>query len=286
MKSVLPILIATCAAGLTSCGMLTKNRDVTAGPSVDENSPRGWALVYPELMNPGGGQVDASGTMMAADGGTPSTAAPGLFDFSSVLPQSSAAMGGLAWHPSATVAIEESRQKGRALLTLVTHQSSIPAKQMENTLLRAPDFRRVAEQQLTLLRVDFSNTEARRSDYYQSLKKRLKASGYPTLVLTLPDGTEVLNLAGYKPEYHDSYLKRILHAAEKDVPKAIETRRERMEGQGYRNWHSKDGRDVFARLTKLDANQATFTGEWGNEFSSFTNRLSQEDQDWINQRRQ
>jgi thioredoxin-related protein len=288
LKPIFPLLLVAWVGTLTACGALpNKNRQnkPAVGASDGAGSPRGWAMLYPELMNPEGTPMDVSGTLsMAPEGGTPTSAAPGLFDFSSIIPHNGTAMGGLAWHPSATVAIEESRRSGKPLLTLVTHQSSIPAKQMENTLLRQADFRRLATEQLTLLRVDFSNTEARRSDLYQSLKKRLNASGYPTLVLSLPDGTEILHLAGYKPEYHDRYLEKILKAVEKDIPKAVETRQQRLKGEGYRTWQSKDGRDIFARLIKLDANQATFKGEWGNEFSSFTNRLSQQDQDWINQR--
>lgn len=208
-----------------------------------------------------------------------------MFDFSSMFAQGGASTGGLNWNRSASDAIEEARQKGLPLLTLITHYNSKPAQDLESTVLRSPEFHEITGGQVILLRIDYYLTEVRRSEYYQNLKQRLKAKGYPTLVLSLPDGTEILRLAGYKKEYHDSHLRQ-LRSSLKDLPEKITQRRATLTNQGYRLWKSKDQRDVFAKLIALDANKATFVGEWGIEFSTFTTRLSDEDQQWIEQRRQ
>ena len=69
--------------------------------------------------------------------------------------------------------------------------------------------------------------------------------------------------------------------------KQAAARRSKLEkAEGYRIWATKDGRPVFARLTALDANMGTFTGEWGDGFKTFLSRLSEEDQAWIAARRQ
>ena len=260
------------------------------------NAPpaRGWALMYPELMqgqapgaqsptgnaSPQGAEVLNAGPGDSAGG---QSSAGGLFDFSSVLSSGSGPTGGLRWHPSATIALEESRREGKPTLILITHKMSKPAQEMENTLLLSPGFRELAKEKLVLLRVDYGNDRTRGSDMYETLKKQLKANGYPTLIMTLPDGTEMLRLSGYKSEYHDSYLEKITKAVE-DMSKSVDERRKRLAREGYRLWKSRDGNEVFARLTALDANKATFMGEWGVEFKTFTNRLSEQDKLAIEQR--
>lgn len=271
-----------------SCVSLKSGKEKATVPSAQgQNQLRGWALMYPELANSnnGGAGEDPSAGLANAQGGMPSSTAPGMFDFSNMFAEGSAATGGLNWKKSASEAIQESRRTGKPLLTLITHYNSKPAQDMETTLLHSNPFRELSEGKMVLLRVDFFQEEVRRSDYYLALKERLRSKGYPTLVLTLPDGTEVLKLSGYKKEYQESYMRQLKSAMETMEAK-IQERRSKMASQGYRTWKGKVGREVFARLISLDANKATFLNEWGDEFESFTNRLSAEDQEWIEQRRQ
>ena len=58
-----------------------------------------------------------------------------------------------------------------------------------------------------------------------------------------------------------------------------------MESTGYRLWGAPNGEKIFAKLIGVDANQATFTGEWGGEFRTFITRLSEADQEWISKQR-
>jgi len=284
MKRPATYLILLASVSLTSCKLLPggKPEAAPAGVQVQGTIPslRGWALMYPELAN--GGNPTASASV--AGDGTPSEAEGGMFDFSGVVQTGATAPSRVPWNRSATDAIKQSRMTGRPLLTLFTHQMSQPAQAMENTFLLTPEFREMAGKDFVLLRLDFSDEDTARSDYYRDLKKRFKANGYPTLIVTTPDGKELSHVSGYKPEWqtrHPDSLKAAIISSKK----ASDARRKSLESAGYRTWKDKAGTPVFAKLNSVDANMGSFTGEWGEPFKTFLNRLSQQDQDWIASRR-
>ncbi len=62
------------------------------------------------------------------------------------------------------------------------------------------------------------------SDFYQAFKDRLKVKGYPTLLVTLPDGTEVMRLSGYSNEYEVGYMLKLRESVA-SREKAMEVRR-------------------------------------------------------------
>lgn len=215
----------------------------------------------------------------------------GMFDFSNVVQTQAQSFGRVGWHSSLTTAAEDARRSGKPLLILFTHQGSSSAQALENTLMLTPDFRTLVSEEFVPLRINYADTDTRQSPYYRDFKERLDAKGYPTVVITLPDGKEVDRIAGYNEKnageniaYTKDYLRRLQNAVA-NSKKGVEARRQQMEAQGYRTWTSKDGTKVFARLDKLDANMATFTTEWGEPFKTFLTRLSEEDQAQIAARR-
>jgi hypothetical protein len=183
---------------------------------------------------------------------------------------------------SATDAAETARRTGKPLLILINNRKSPSGQSIENTLVLQPEFRRLAEESFIPLRLDYGDETTKESDFYQAFKNRLKVKGYPTLLVTLPDGTEILRLSGFKHEYEVGYLVKLRDSVA-NCEKAIQARRDRMTGSGYRLWTDKNGVPVFAKLEGVDANMGAFTGEWGNPFKTFTTRLSEEDQAWIAQ---
>ncbi len=60
--------------------------------------------------------------------------------------------------------------------------------------------------------------------------------------------------------------------------KRTEVRRKEMEKYSYRMWSDRQGTQVWAKLEKVDANQAVFISEWGETFRTFISRLSDADQ--------
>jgi hypothetical protein len=246
------------------------------------------------LMNNGQALAGVSGAGGAGAGSTAgggTAEGGGVFDFSNVVQTQVQGFGRVGWHSSLTTATQDARRTGKPLLILFTHQGSNSAQALENTLVLTPEFRTLVTEQFIPLRINYGDTDTRQSPYYRDFKAKLEAKGYPTVVITLPDGTEIERIAGYNQKaagessaYTKAYLKR-LEIAVADSKKAVDARRQKLESQRYRTWTSKDGSKVFARLDTLDANMATFTTEWGEPFKTFLSRLSEEDQAQVAARR-
>ena len=289
---------------LSGCAVVRKTRAIMrkddSKPATLDPERKGWALMMSdeefERYKQGTAPASAAPSPAGSDGPVPgqlpegaASSAPteegGLFDFSSVVQSHRAAAARLSWQRSATVAARQSRQTGMPLLICITHKSSKTSQDMENTLLLNPDFRSLAQESFVPLLVDFADQETSRSPMYRDLKSRLNVRGYPAIVVTLPDSTEVMRLTGYKTDYLKSYLQKLKDSLPR-AQKLIDARREKLEKQeNYRTWKNKDGNPVFAKLVALDANMGTFQGEWGETFKTFLTRLSPEDQAWIAERR-
>lgn len=281
---VLPILLLSCVL-LTQCGVLKGKRKAEGG----EAQPADNAGSLRNLMQ-GGPDVQTRGGAALAPGST-GTAEGGMFDFSGVVQTQAQNFGRVGWHSSVTTATQEARQKGKPLLILFTHQGSSSSRALENTLILTPEFRSLVDQNFVPLRINFGDSDTRQSSYYRDFKTRLEAKGYPTVVVTLADGTEVERLAGYNEKeggegtsYRKAYLGRLERAVQQ-CETAAAARRKSMEAQGFRYWSAKTGTPVFARLESLDANKASFIGEWGDSFDTFLNRLSDDDRAQIELRR-
>lgn len=200
-----------------------------------------------------------------------------MFDFNSSFSNSGSMAAQNRWNRSASESIAQSKRTGLPLLILFTHQSSQPGVALEAIMAGAPELGSPDAPYFVPLRVDYADQDTAHSNYYQSLKTRYKPNGYPVLVATLPDGTEVARQTGYNPEWKGRTMQWI-HYAKEQAQKRTDSRRKDMEKYGYRNWSDKQGTPVWARLEKVDANQAIFVSEWGEPFRTFISRLSDADQ--------
>lgn len=291
---------------LTSCAVVKKTRNLVRKSNMEarpmDPERKGWALMMSDeefaRYKQGNPTTAATATPgQPTDGPVPGqlpdgvatenpTQEGGLFDFSNAVQGRSAAAARLAWQRSATVAAKQSRVTGTPLLICFTHRSSKTSQDMENTLLLQPEFRALAQESFVPLLMDFADQETSRSPMYRELKSQLSVRGFPVIIVTLPDRTEVLRLTGYKVDYVKSYVQKLKDAVTQ-AQKLMAARREKLEKkENYRTWKNKDGKPVFAKLIALDANMGTFQGEWGETFKTFLTRLSPEDQAWIEQRRQ
>lgn len=285
-------LLVPCCLLLAQCGVVQKVRSLgsrtQAGQSQINPEKRGWALMMSDeefARFKQGTSANAAAPGATASGDTSPDGGEGLFDFSNVMQNQGAGAAGIAWQRSATVAAKEARLTGRPLLIYATHRSSKPALDMERTLMTAPEFRTLAQEGFVPLLVDYSDQDTSRSPLYRELKARLGIRGYPALIVTLPDSTEVTRLTGFKKEQVQHHLEALRGAANRAEMLGVERRKNLEAREGYRLWKNRDGKPVFAKLTALDANMGTFTGEWGESFKTFLTRLSEEDQAWIAERR-
>ncbi len=293
MRTLL-LLLLPCLL-LTQCGIPYRVRTVVAKAAkknpAKKDTKKGERPGSLRGLMDSGEQGTAYGGGAALAPGSSGSAEGGVFDFSGVVQTQVQNFGRVGWHNSLTTAAQESRREGKPLLILFTHQNSSSAQALENTLVLTPDFRKLVEESFVPLRINYGDTDTRQSPFYRDFKTRLEAKGYPTLIVTLPDGTEIDRIAGYNEKsagensaYRNEYLQR-LRKAVSSCEKAAASRRKDLESKGYRFWSTKSGSPVFARLDSLDANKATFIGEWGDSFNTFLNRLSDEDRQQIELRR-
>lgn len=291
LKPLQAVALPAAVLLLSSCTILPFNRHADgdkAKPSLPTS--RGWGLMTdPKLTGSASTSPMAPGSaapgMPPGEGGSPASAeGGGLFDFSSVTGNSTQSTSRIQWIRSAMDATELARRSGKPLLILVNNRNSPPGQSIENTLVLQPEFKKLTEENYVPLYMDFSDKATMDSDFYQAFKDRLKVRGYPTVLVTLPDGVEVMRLSGYKHENEVGYMLKLRESVASSQ-KAIEARRKRLLPSGYRAWTDKQGVVVYAKLDKADANMLNLTTEWGTKFTTFTNRLSSEDQAWIESER-
>jgi hypothetical protein len=286
------VLLFIFGGALCSCrspsGMApTRHAKKTAKPAPVSSNPEGG------FAGSGGGGTQLPGLPPAGSGAAGASpgggaAAGSVFDFSSAF----SGGGGMTsrivnWRRSGTDAIGEARRAGVPLLVFFSNHATPTSAMLEGMLNSAPEATAVGQHFIPLY-VDFGDKDTRDSLYYRALLERYKPRGYPVLLVTLPDGTEVTRQSGYageskaEPEWRQRTLQFITAAVAKS-DKAAALRRQRLEQEGYRTWTNNQGKPVFAKLEHLDANQATFTGEWGESFRTFTSRLSDADRRAIEQ---
>jgi hypothetical protein len=256
------------------------NAEVVVNPSNDPNVPSTASLRLPGIPDAPTGAAPVNGM---ATGTASSSAASGssLFDFSSAFANPSQNRNA-HWRRSGTDAIDEAKRRGLPLLIFFAHHSSPPALEMETALSNTADLTR-DDPRFIALRMDFYDKDTADSEYYKSLRDRYKIRGYPVLIATLPDGTELKRQAGCNKDWKNNVNYWLDDAAHR-AKSGIDAHRQRLAAKKYRLWKNKDGQEIFARLESQDANKLVFTGEWGQTIRTFTNRLSEEDRQRIESR--
>lgn len=260
-----------------------------------EENPNALKLTFNKTGDPFGGTV-ASLTMPGMPPPLPGVAQSGadgapvnpLLDFTSAFTGGPARSRTLEWRRSASEAASESRNTGRPLLIFLTDVRIPAASSLQSMLATKPETGTLIESLFVPLLVDYGDKDTRDSPYYRSVRDRYKPHGFPVLIAALPDGTEFSRQTGYSvetantPEWDRRSLQWIKTAATQGA-KALAARRKRLEPAGYREWKSKSGEPVFAKLVRVDANQAIFTGEWGGTFRTFVSRLGEAEQERLAQ---
>jgi len=284
----LMLLLAGGASLLPSCGYLallhkpkpdSSAHQVTVTPPGDPSMPGAVSLSLPGLpqAKPGESPAVPPGAVAASP----------AFDFSSAFSGGGMKSRIVNWRRSGSDAASEARRAGIPLLILFSNHATPTAAMLETMLNSAPEAAAVGRHFIPLY-IDFGDKETRDSPYYRALLDRYKPRGFPVLLAVLPDGAEVARQSGYagetkmEPEWRKRTLQ-FINAAVAESDKAAARRRKRLEQQGYRTWTNNQGKPVFAKLETLDANQATFSSEWGEPFRTFTNRLSESDRQAIEQ---
>ena len=199
------------------------------------------------------------------------------------------------WEESDTIARARATREGKPTLIWFTNSQSSPlCKALSQEVFSDSDFEAWAEEKLVRLKVDSfyrkraqgssigeaDDYETRVRDYVKSMKKRYKVMGHPTLVMLNPSGEVIARYSGYKRGTADFVRGQLKHA-ESVSTRAYTDWRARLEKKGYREWHDRRDRKIFAKLVSYNAGELILIDPEGSRFRTQESKLSTEDKDWI-----
>jgi thioredoxin-related protein len=199
------------------------------------------------------------------------------------------------WEQSDALARARAAREGKPVLIWFTSaRNSALCKALGDELFADPKFEAWAAEKLIRLqiehgaRVDDPNlsmgqTRNREIDierYVETMKKRYKVLGYPTLVMLSPSGEVLGRYSGYRRGTADFLWGQLKHA-ESVASRADGDWRKSMEAKGYREWQDPKGRKIFARLDSYRNGELVLIDPDGSRFRTRETQLSTADQDWI-----
>ena len=157
------------------------------------------------------------------------------------------------WHRSGERAIAQARGRGIPLVIWFANPTTGPLdERLGAKVLFDPVVAGVLSRQAAGLKIDFGNETTRRSNYYQSFRKKYRVTGYPTLVFLQPDGTEVTRQVGFTPGTEAARIQNFGAAVER-AARAWQNRKKDLEKTGFRTWKDRSGRAFFAKPLRREA---------------------------------
>lgn len=198
------------------------------------------------------------------------------------------------WMVSFSQAQKTAMREGKPLVVWFTDTRRSPVcKALSAEVFSRAEFGSWAEENVIRARLDFNvkgesrgpndsamDDRVRKLNYLESLKKRYKVLGLPTVLLLAPDGTVMGRYRGYERSYGDFYLQR-LRDDSRTAAKHHEDWKRTMERRGYRDWTDLQGRTVFAKLLKYSAGALILVEPDGYKLRASEGNLSAVDRAWI-----
>ena len=203
------------------------------------------------------------------------------------------------WEDSETIAKRRAAREGKPLLIWFTDSARSPmCKALSQELFSTPAFEQWASEKLIRLRVDsnpevdepdlsLDEEETRRIDvrnYVVRLKKKYKVLGHPTVIMLNPSGEVIARPRGYKRGEAD-YLWGIIKHNEAVSAGAYQAWKGKLEKKGYRDWHDRKGRTVFAKLVGYSKGTLSLVEPDGTRSRTHERRLSDDDRAWIDEQK-
>lgn len=156
------------------------------------------------------------------------------------------------WNRSGERAILDARAHGKPLVIWFANPTAGPLdERLGARVLFDPSVAQTLARHAVGLKIDFGNEVTRRSDYYQSFRKKYKITGYPTLVFLQPDGTEVTRQIGFAPGTEAARIQNFGLAVER-AAKAWKDRKNDLKKSGFQTWKDRSGRSFFAKALRRE----------------------------------
>ena len=180
------------------------------------------------------------------------------------------------WTRSGTLAIRRAREKDLPLVFWLSNTAASPLDTLLGTeVLFTPEMAKRLHHTAIGLHVDYANETVRRSAYYKSIQRRYRPKGYPTLLILLPDGTEILRRSGYIKGTAKGWFQRFDDDLER-AQAAWEKRKNDLKSAGFQTWTDRQGRKFFAKAIRRDTQDATLIDPYKRVFVVPLERFSHE----------
>ena len=278
-----------------SCGVMKKNAKKEPSPFGPSGIPK-ELRANPEVDGPvGEGGVQAAQVTVALANHTKAEnimwTDPDKMDQS--IPELQKLLAGPkreVWCKDETEAKRLAIREGKCVLIWFTDSVRSPlCKHLSEELFGQAEFGDWARDHTIRLMVDQSSLMARgekydkevtAQDYVETMKKKYKALGAPTVIILSPQGELLGKYRGYtkgQSEFFWGQLKHSVSVGESEYQSWMK----KLEKQGYRRWHDKRDRTLVARLVSYQKGEMVMVEPDGNRFRTKESSLSSEDQDWI-----
>lgn len=202
------------------------------------------------------------------------------------------------WEQSDGVARRLAMREGKALMIWFTDSGRSPmCKALDEELFSTPEFNRWAAEHVVRLRIDsnlagigrdtdlsLDETESLRVDvknYVESMRKRYRVMGSPSVVMLDAEGKKLTSYRGYKRGEADLFFGKLRHSQSVAERNNAAWRRQ-MESRGYREWKDSRGRvTIFARLLGYQKGELVLVEPDGGRLRTKEKNLSKADREWI-----
>ena len=200
-----------------------------------------------------------------------------------------------SWEESDVEARKQSVRQCKPLLIWFTDSASNAlCNSLSAELFSTEAFDKWASERFVRLRVD-ANTrsadpklsmeertdhESRMKDFLETMKKRYKVLGQPTVLVVGPDGGVIGRYRGYQPG-HSEVFWGLIRQGEVVGSKSCAEWRASMEKKGYRQWQDRHGRKVFAKLLAYSKGDMLLLEPDGQRARTTESKLSEADQSWL-----
>ena len=196
------------------------------------------------------------------------------------------------WWDSESMALRESTRSGKPLLIWFTDSlRSTSCKSLSTNLLERKEFEKWAEENTVRLVVDQSVKGTTIDDttakvlYSRELKKKYKASGYPSLHVLAPSGEVIGRYKGYRPGQED-FIWGQLKQAVSLAKERQQSWKASLAKKGYRDWSNDSGKVIFAKLGAYKEGKMILVEPDGQRIRTHEKNLSAGDRVWIQQQKE
>lgn len=121
-----------------------------------------------------------------------------------------------AWLTDYAKAQAQAKEQKKAILMDFTGSDWCPpCKQLHKTVLTSSEFKKMAEQKLVLVEVDFPENKKQSEALKKAnaeLEKKFKVDGYPTIVVVDASGKELFREVGYDGSSAKEYVGKLAKA--------------------------------------------------------------------------